>query len=168
MVEIHEAPVVCAWCSREMRAGDSSLGVSHGICVHCLGRERGLEDLTRLTQEELEALPFGVIQLDGRGTVTAYNQTEAGFSRLEPARVLGKNFFRDIAPCTQVKEIAGAVNEFRRAKRNGGKRLSFVFTFAHGAMWMSIALTYRADTDTTTLLVRPLATETTPAEEKKG
>lgn len=163
MVELTESPVVCAWCGKEMRAGDPTLGVSHGICVLCIGRERGVEDLGRLGRQELDELPFGVIEIDGRGNVTAYNQTEAGFSRLDPARVVSKNFFTEIAPCTQVKELAGVVEEFRRSGKNGRKRLSFVFTFAHGAMWMSIAINYNASADKTTLLVRPLASETNQA-----
>jgi photoactive yellow protein len=153
------AAVICAWCNREIHAGDDVRWVSHGICLACIGRERGIEDLTHLSEKGLDSLPFGVVRLDGEGKVVAYNQTEAGFSRLEPTRVMGKNFFREVAPCTRVKEFAGELEGFRAAKKNGRKRISFVFTFPHGAMWMSIALTYDAKSDTSTLLVRPLAQE---------
>ena len=151
--------VICAWCDKQIHPGDDSKPSFHGICVQCIGRERGLEDLTHLSQEALDSLPFGVIRLDGAGKVIAYNQTEAGFSRLEPANVIGKNFFREVAPCARVKEFAGTLEDFRAARKSGRKRISFVFTFPHGALWMSIALTYDAATDTSTLLVRPLAQE---------
>jgi photoactive yellow protein len=150
---------VCAWCGKQIRSGDKSLPVSHGICVSCIGCERGVDDLTHLSQGELDSLPFGVIRLDGEGTVVAYNQTESGFSHLEPGQVIGKNFFSEVAPCARVKEFAGAIESFRAATKSGRKRISFVFTFPHGAMWMSIALTYDAQDDETTLLVKPLATE---------
>lgn len=152
-------PVVCAWCDRQIRSGDKSFPVSHGICVSCIGRERGVEDLRQLSQEELDSLPFGVIRLNGEGTVVAYNQTESGFSHLEPGKVISKNFFSEIAPCTRVKEFAGELESLRSARKSGRKRISFVFTFPHGAMWMSIALNYDAQDDETTLLVKPLATE---------
>jgi photoactive yellow protein len=58
-------------------------------------------------------LPYGVIQLKGEGTVVGYNKTEASLSKLDPARVVGKNFFRDIAPCTAVKEFAGELAKMR-------------------------------------------------------
>jgi hypothetical protein len=35
----------------------------------------------------------GVIQRKGDGTVIGYNQMEASHSKLDPARVVGKNFF---------------------------------------------------------------------------
>ena len=56
--------------------------------------------VTLLSETELDALPFGVICLDPDGKVLRYNLAESRLARLDRAQVLGKNFFRRIAPCT--------------------------------------------------------------------
>jgi photoactive yellow protein len=47
-----------------------------------------------------DALPFGVVAMVPDGTVTAYNTAEAALSGLTPSRVVGRNFFTSVAPCT--------------------------------------------------------------------
>jgi hypothetical protein len=46
-----------------------------------------------ITEEELDALPPGVIQLGAGGAVLRHNAYEAGLSGLSKQKVLGKNFF---------------------------------------------------------------------------
>jgi photoactive yellow protein len=58
------------------------------------------DELERLSASELDALEIGVVQMDPAGTVTAYNQTEARLSGLTSEQVVGKNFFNQVAPCT--------------------------------------------------------------------
>ena len=118
-----------------------------------------IEDLTHIPAEYFNDLPYGVIQLKGEGTVVGYNQTEASLSKLDPARVVGKNFFRDIAPCTAVKEFGGELARMRSLRSNGRSELRFVFKFPHGAMLVHVAMVYEAASDTTVLLVKPLAKE---------
>jgi len=118
-----------------------------------------IEDLTHIPPEYFNDLPYGVIQLKGEGTVIGYNQTEASLSKLDPARVLGKNFFRDIAPCTAVKEFAGELAKMRAFGANGRSELRFLFKFRHGAVLVHVVMIYEAANDTTVLLVKPLAQE---------
>lgn len=62
--------------------------------------------LDRLSDEELDALPYGVIQLDSRGRVLSYNRAETeniGGS----IRPLGRNFFADVCPSADAPEIHG-------------------------------------------------------------
>ena len=63
--------------------------------------------LLELDQTELDALPFGVIQMDRSGTVLHYNSTESRYSGLSRERVLGRHFFRDVAPCSNNQRVAG-------------------------------------------------------------
>jgi photoactive yellow protein len=63
--------------------------------------------LDRLDHAELEALPFGVIQMDRSGTVLQYNATESRYSGLSRERVLGRHFFREVAPCSNNHRVAG-------------------------------------------------------------
>ena len=61
----------------------------------------GLFDwLTSATVVELDTLPFGVIAMSLDGTVEAYNVAESKLAGLTPERVIGKNFFSNVAPCT--------------------------------------------------------------------
>jgi photoactive yellow protein len=146
---------------KELKPGDPAKPVSHGICLACMGFVIAvpIEDLTHIPPEYFDDLPYGVIQLKGEGTVVGYNKTEASLSKLDPARVVGKNFFRDIAPCTAVKEFAGELARMRSLGANARSELRFLFKFRHGAALVHLAMVYDAARDTTILLVKPLARE---------
>ena len=118
-----------------------------------------IEDLSHLPADELDALPFGAIQLSGDGTIIAYNRSESSLSGLAPEEVLGKNFFRDVAPCTSVKEFVGRFEALRAKGENGRSKMRFVFKFARGAKLVEIVMVYRAATDTATLLVKLVLSE---------
>lgn len=68
-------------------------------------------DLSRMTEDELDALPFGAIKLSPRGTILGYNETEGRLTGRTRERVLGRNFFLDVAPCTDVQEFRGRFAE---------------------------------------------------------
>jgi photoactive yellow protein len=113
-----------------------------------------VEDLSDVEPHLFDALPFGAIQLAGDGTIIAYNRSESALSGLAPEKVIGKNFFRDVAPCTSVKEFGGQFEALRAKGENGRAKMRFVFKFAHGAKLVEIVMVYRAATDTSTLLVK--------------
>jgi len=48
--------------------------------------------IERLSEQEIDRLPFGVIRLDAEGTVKLYSATEAQLSGY-PGDPLGHNFF---------------------------------------------------------------------------
>lgn len=56
---------------------------------------------------ELDALPFGVVAMDATFVVVAYNRAESALSGLSPERVVGRNFFSEVAPCTANAMVAG-------------------------------------------------------------
>ncbi len=62
--------------------------------------------LAAMADHELDALPFGVVEMDRQGTVLRYNATESRASGLPPDRVIGRHFFRDVAPCTDNRLVA--------------------------------------------------------------
>lgn len=53
----------------------------------------------------LDLLPYGIIVLDRHGTILFYNRREEEIARRSRLDVLGKNFFADVAPCTQLSEF---------------------------------------------------------------
>lgn len=83
-----------------------------------------LDDLGDATADQLDDLPFGVVRMDRQGIVADYNRFESNLSGLTPDRVIGKNFFEQVAPCT---------NNFMVASRYGedslDEQLDYVFTY---------------------------------------
>lgn len=97
------------------------------------------DDLSNLSAAEIDSLPFGYIALGPDGTVRKYNRYEADLARKNPQDVLGKNFFREVAPCTQVREFEGRFQDFVAGK-NAEPTLAFDFEFAfrHGSQKVRI------------------------------
>jgi photoactive yellow protein len=96
-----------------------------------------LDDLRRV----LQALPAGVVVLDEEGRVLFYNDAEARLSGRHVEDVEGADFFREVAPCTDVRELAGA---FRHAMadpdRTLDEDLEFVFPFSGGEVDVRIRM----------------------------
>ncbi len=98
--------------------------------------------LLALTQEEVDALPFGVIALDPEGTILGYNKAESSLSGLDPQRVVGRNFFAQIAPCTNIREFAGLYREMVQSGTAQSWEFNFTFRFRTGAKQVHIHLGY--------------------------
>jgi photoactive yellow protein len=94
--------------------------------------------LADLAPDQLDSLPVGAVVIDRDGTISAYNSYEAQLSRLDPKRVIGRNFFRDIAPCTAVKAFEGRLREFMRSKEHVSESFDYFFPFAHGPVDVTI------------------------------
>lgn len=89
--------------------------------------------LLDLSAAEIDALPFGYVALAPDGTVRKYNRYEADLARKDPKQVLGKNFFREVAPCTQVQDFEGRFREFAAGEIEGPTlTFDFEFAFRHG------------------------------------
>ena len=56
--------------------------------------------LETATNDDLDSLPFGLIALNPDASVAWYNKVEARLSGLTPSRMLGRQFFTSVAPCT--------------------------------------------------------------------
>jgi photoactive yellow protein len=65
-----------------------------------------LDWLDKADDATLDALDFGVVAMGADGSVVAYNAVESALSGLSPARVLGRNFFNDVAPCANNYMVA--------------------------------------------------------------
>ena len=86
-----------------------------------------LATIDGLSSAELDALPFGAIQLDRDGTILQFNEYEANLSNRRAPETLGRNFFRDVAPCTNVREFYGV---FRDGVEQGALNATFDYRFA--------------------------------------
>lgn len=112
-----------------------------------------LQSIDRMSEGELDALPFGAIRLDSKGTVLSYNRAEAALTGRDPKRVIGKNFFTQVAPCTNVQGFAG---KFREGVARGDMHAIFPyrFDFEMAPRDVTITLFFSAATGTAWVFVR--------------
>jgi len=87
---------------------------------------KAIETIENMNRGELDALPIGAIRLDEQGTILNFNAHEADLTGRDPKRVIGKNFFTEVAPCTNVKEFAG---RYRNGVANGALHVIFPYRF---------------------------------------
>ena len=77
-----------------------------------------------LSSTELDSLPYGMIQLDSRGRILRYSQAETRLSGFTADECVGRDFFHQIAPCTNVQAFYG-----RFVDGVGAGQLDTVFNF---------------------------------------
>lgn len=108
--------------------------------------------LDRLTDEELDALPYGIVQLDADGRVVSYNRAEADDTGFTLQRPIGRDYFSDVAPSAFVVEIFGRYVEAFTSRHLDE---TFRFTFIHHMMprTVQIRMFYSARTRTIWLFI---------------
>ena len=74
---------------------------------------------------EYDDVPFGLIVMDRSGEVTAYNRWESERAGLSVEKVVGRNFFTSVGPCTDNRLIAGRFRE----ESDLDEFLDFTFSF---------------------------------------
>ncbi|HEU4885767.1 MAG TPA: PAS domain-containing protein [Longimicrobium sp.] len=118
------------------------------------GTTEVLERADVLTEDELDSLPVGMIQLDRNGTVLKFNQTESSLARVEKGEAVGKSFFDEVAPCTKVQEFHGKFVE-GVANRNLHTVFPYQFRFRDGREKnVVISMFYSGSTETVWVLVQ--------------
>ncbi|HEX8699410.1 MAG TPA: PAS domain-containing protein [Myxococcaceae bacterium] len=97
------------------------------------------ERLHQLTPDEFDALPFGAVRLDAEGRVTGYNAVEASLARRSQHSTLGRLFFEEIAPCTNVAAFRGRLDALVQ-RGQGTESFDFRFLFPWGTRDVRIRL----------------------------
>ena len=82
--------------------------------------------VAKLSAKEIDGLAFGAIQLDASGRILQYNAMEGQITGREPKAVLGKNFFTEVAPCTNTPGFKGT---FDKGVKAGDLNTMFEYTF---------------------------------------
>ncbi len=94
--------------------------------------------LADLGEPQLDELPFGAIVVEYDGTIVAYNQYEARLAHKDRDEVIGKNFFRDVAPCTAVQNFEGRLRAFLKTTDRVSESFDYFFPFHHGGVTVEI------------------------------
>lgn len=146
---------VCAWCGRSRARAGADGPVTHGICAECAAKLGvfPVENLYDLSESDLDRLPVGAVALDASGRVTSYNIAEQQMSGRTRQQVLGRNFFTEVAPCTNVRELAGRWREMATAAVDDRAEAEFVFRFDQGARLVTLRMVWEARAQRGFLLV---------------
>jgi photoactive yellow protein len=82
--------------------------------------------LSRLNPAQLDKLAFGAVEVDADGKILKYNATEGAITGRNPQSVIGRNFFRDVAPCTNRPAFRGI---FDAGVKTGNLNTVFEYVF---------------------------------------
>jgi photoactive yellow protein len=106
-----------------------------------------LSRLPRMNRAEIDALPFGVVKVDDTGVIRLYNRYEADLGGIEPTAAEGRNFFAEVAICTNNNLFLGA---FRRGVASGDLDLMFPYTFTYKMKPTNVKVHMHRDADSGT------------------
>ncbi|ETX15876.1 phosphonate transporter [Roseivivax halodurans JCM 10272] len=107
----------------------------------------GSQDVDNILSREpqrAEYLPFGAVLLDRHGTIVKYNKAERMIANRNPADVIGKNFFNEIAPCAKGKRFHG---EFLKFHQSGQINVMFDYKFAYKGANVGVKIHLKSQPD---------------------
>lgn len=133
----------------------SDLTVQDSSSTGNVSEEQLLRRVDSMSETQLDQLPLGTIQLDANGNILKYNNYEERLARTRKINVVGKNFFTEVAPCTNVQEFFGRFKKGVQA-RNMHEKFRYHFSFKHNPLDVTITLFYSDITETIWVFVRPL------------
>lgn len=87
-----------------------------------------ISSLQSLSPSSADSQPFGIVQVDDNGNITLYNKWEADLAGIAQASAHGKNFFTQIAPCTNNRLVHG---KFKDGVAKGDMDSEFGYTFTY-------------------------------------
>jgi photoactive yellow protein len=64
--------------------------------------------MAKMSGKDIDNLAFGAVQLDAQGRIIQYNAAEGQITGRDPKSTVGKNFFTEVAPCTNTPVFKGA------------------------------------------------------------
>ena len=112
-----------------------------------------LEAVDRMSEAQLDQLPFGAIRLDRNGRILNYNMRESQLTGRKKEKVIGRNFFTEVAPCTNVQAFAGRFREGVERKEMH-TIFPYRFDFEMAPRDVTVTLFYSKDTDSAWVFVR--------------
>ncbi len=109
-----------------------------------------------MPQQEIDHLPFGAIQLDTTGNILKYNDYESRLAGVKRENAIGKNFFTEVAPCTNVKEFYG---RFKAGvdRKSLHEKFRYHFSFKRNPVDVTVTLFYSDITKSIWVFVRPVS-----------
>ncbi len=106
-----------------------------------------LANLSNLSQTQCDALPHGAVKVDTNGNILLYNDYEANMAGLDKTSVLGRNFFTEVAPCTNNRLFFG---KFKTGVSEGHLQLKMPYTFTYKMRPTNVLIHMLVDKDSGT------------------
>ncbi len=106
-----------------------------------------LTKLPTMTRGQIDALDFGVVKVDDSGTILIYNRYEAELACVSPSHAESKNFFTQIAPCTNNRLVYG---KFKEGLTAGKLDVNIAYTFTYKMKPTNVAIHLYRDSVTKT------------------
>lgn len=103
--------------------------------------------LPMMSPTELDNQPHGIIQVDDQGTVKYYNRWESQMSGVSPDSAVGRNFFTQVAPCTNNRLVFG---RFKSGVGKNDLNTEFNYTFTYRMKPTNVRIQIYRDTGTKT------------------
>ena len=97
-----------------------------GMNTVAFGKDDIENVLGKMTDTQINGLAFGAVQVDASGKILTYNAAEAGITGRNAGDVIGKNFFKDVAPCTNTPKFKGV---FDAGVKNDDLNTMFEYVF---------------------------------------
>lgn len=112
-----------------------------------------LEQLPQMTKSKLDALDFGCVKVTNDGLVQMYNKWESTFAGVDQKSAIGRNFFRELAPCTNNRLIFGRFKE-GVAQGELNSIITYAFTYKMRPTLVRVHLYRDPATETNWVLVQ--------------
>jgi photoactive yellow protein len=96
-----------------------------------------MRKLGNLDAQSADAANFGIVQVDDAGKVLLYNKWEAQLAGINQQSALGKNFFLEVAPCTNNRLFIG---RFKQGVQTGTLETAFNYTFTYKIKPTNVAI----------------------------
>ncbi|MEJ7607957.1 MAG: photoactive yellow protein [Bryobacteraceae bacterium] len=94
--------------------------------IHILDPADTYNAISRMSASDIDKLAFGAVQLDASGKILVYNAAEGDITGRNPKEMIGKNFFKDVAPCTRSPKFEGV---FLAGVKSGNLATVFDYMF---------------------------------------
>ncbi len=113
-----------------------------------------LTKLGSLGQAEADAMSFGIVKVEDTGKILLYNKFESELANVPIPTAVGRNFFTEIAICTNNRLFYGKFKE-GIAKRELDTSFSYVFTYKMKPTNVMIHLYQDPSSKTNWIFVKP-------------
>ncbi len=124
-----------------------------GVLTTMTENQAILDHIEAMGESELDELPVGVITLGLDAKILRYNKMEAQLARLDQRSQLGKDFFKDVAPCTANPEFQGRFLALAAKPEGGVENFDYTFRFSWGAQRVHITFIRKPNREDVDVLV---------------
>ncbi|MBL7992181.1 MAG: PAS domain-containing protein [Candidatus Kapabacteria bacterium] len=87
-----------------------------------------LQKLAALHRTEADTLDFGVVKVDDAGVIQLFNKYESELAGIAPNDAIGKNYFTQLAPCTNNRLFFG---RFKDGVAANSLNVALPYTFTY-------------------------------------